>query len=260
MRHMIRPLFIVLLAALFGPALVSCQGAAPVRVMAYNVKHGLGNDGHLDLERIARVIEAQDPDVVTLQEIDVGCTRSGEVDQATWLGERLGMEARFGPFMDYQGGQYGMAVLSKLPILESTNHALPPGPEPRTALAVRVAAPRGGPFWVVGIHLYATEAERLAQAEALLGALSSEDDPIVLAGDFNSEPGSVVMDRFAEEFVNVEKGADHFTFDSVHPSKEIDFVLVRPAGAFENPALDVLDEPLASDHRPLILEAKMRAH
>ncbi len=235
-------------------ALTACQAPTRLRVMAYNVKHGQGMDGEVDLERIARVIEAQEVDVVTLQEIDRVCERSGGLDQAAWLGERLGMEAVFGSFMEYQGGHYGMAVLSRHPIVSSENHPLPPGPEPRTALAARVRLPGGREVVVVGVHLYRTEEERMAQAEQMLAALDQVDVPVILAGDFNSTPDSPVMARLRKDFTNVPKGEDHLTFDSVTPRVEIDYVLLRPAGAFIDPTLDVLDEPLASDHRPLVCE------
>ena len=75
----------------------------------------------IDLERSAQVIAEVDPDVVTLQEVDVGCGRSGGINQAAWLGERLGMTPVFGAFMDYDGGHYGMAVLSRLPVLDHEN-------------------------------------------------------------------------------------------------------------------------------------------
>ena len=121
------------------------QEAATLRVMSYNIKHGRGNDGVVDLERAAAVIEAAAPDVVTIQEVDESCNRSGNVDEAVWLGERLGMTPIFGAFMNYDGGRYGMALLSRLPIIEWENHILPPGAEPRSALAARLRLADGAP-------------------------------------------------------------------------------------------------------------------
>jgi len=249
------PLLLGLLLA--AGALASCQEPARFRVMAYNVKHGRGMDGQVDLERTARVIEEQAPDLVTLQEIDAGCQRSGSVDQALWLGERLGMNSVFGAFMDYDGGEYGMALLARPELLESINHRLPDGPEPRTALAARVELEPGRELMLVCVHLYGDEQERLEQAEAMLAALADEACPVVLAGDFNSRPGSVVMNRIEEEFTNIDKGEDRLTFSSVEPRIEIDFVLVRPVEAFRGSALDVLEEPHASDHRPLIFDSAL---
>lgn len=228
-----------------------------LRVMSYNIKHGYGNDGVIDLERAATVIESVGPDVVTLQEVDERCARSGSVDQAAWLGERLGMTPMFGQFMDYDGGRYGMAVLSKLPVVSWKNIVLPSGAEPRSALAARVKLANGKEVVVVGIHLYATEEERLAQAQTILDEFAGEEAPVVLAGDFNSRPGSSVLQLFETSWTNPDKGEDRYTFPSEEPSREIDFVLYRGAESVGIVKVDVIDEPLVSDHRPLFLELEV---
>ncbi|NIP83601.1 MAG: endonuclease, partial [Gemmatimonadetes bacterium] len=84
-------------------------------------------DGEVDLARVADVLRPLDADVITLQEVDRGVGRTGGVDQAARLGELLGMRAHFGGFMPYQGGEYGMAVLTRLPVLAVTNLRLPDG-------------------------------------------------------------------------------------------------------------------------------------
>jgi endonuclease/exonuclease/phosphatase family metal-dependent hydrolase len=228
-----------------------------IRVMSYNIKHGHGNDGVVDLERAAAVIEAASPDVVTLQEVDDRCGRSGRVDQAAWLGKRLGMEPIFGPFMDYDGGRYGMAILSRLPIVSWQNHVLPAGAEPRSALSARVRSADGREVVVVGIHLYATEEERLAQARAVIEVFADERASVILAGDFNSRPSSPVMRLFGEQWTNPDKGEDRFTFHSEDPSREIDYILYRASGAARVLGMDVLDTPIVSDHRPLILDLEV---
>ncbi|MDA1266952.1 MAG: endonuclease/exonuclease/phosphatase family protein [Planctomycetota bacterium] len=237
--------------------LVGCRSSSSseLRMVVYNIKHGRGMDGVVDLERTARVIEAGRPNVVVLQEVDHRCARSASVDQTAWLAERLGMVGVFGRFMDHDGGEYGMALLTSFDEFSAINHELPAGPEPRSSLALTLQTPRG-PVTVVGIHFYRTEAERLAQAEATLAAVAELEGPVILAGDFNSQPDSPVMARVREVFTNVEKGADHLTFSSVEPSVEIDHVLVKPLSAWSTLTLDVLDEPLASDHRPLVFTAR----
>ncbi len=111
--------------------------AVRIRVLAYNIKHGEGMDAQVDLERAARVIRSLNPDLVTLQEIDNQTTRTEQIDQAQRLGELTGMHHAFGDFMEYRGGHYGMALLSRYPFEEIANHRLPDGEEPRTALAGR---------------------------------------------------------------------------------------------------------------------------
>ena len=158
-----------------------------------------GMDDVLDLGRIAALIEALDPDLVALQEIDSVTTRTGGVDQAAELGRLTGLAHLFGSFMPYQGGAYGMALLSRWPIDASRNLRLPDGDEPRTALGASVVSPRTGQsVRFVGIHFYRTEDERLAQATRLEAYLESDTIPTILAGDFNSTPGSGVMNLLRE--------------------------------------------------------------
>ena len=153
---------VIALLVFFAPAL-SAQGT--VRIAAYNIKHGEGLDGRVDLARAAAVLRRLDADVITLQEIDRGTERTDRVDQARRLGELLGMDAWFGDFMPYRGGEYGMAVLSRLPVVSTENIRLPDGEEPRSGLRVTVAVgPEARPLSVVGVHLYRTPEERFAQA------------------------------------------------------------------------------------------------
>ncbi|MEM7417648.1 MAG: endonuclease/exonuclease/phosphatase family protein [Gemmatimonadota bacterium] len=239
----------------FGPA----AAQTTLRVVAYNVKHGEGMDSVVDLERIADVLRPLNADVITLQEIDVGVERTDGVDQARRLGELLGMSSHFGMFMPYQGGEYGMAVLSRRPVVQVVNHRLPDGDEPRTALEVVVAAgPNGEPVSVVGVHLYRTPEERLAQAMAMSSALEARVHPVVLAGDFNSVRGDVVMQALDEEGWHlVEKSGPRDTFPADAPEREIDFVMLRPASPFELVEHRVVGERVASDHRPLLAVFRM---
>ncbi len=226
-----------------------------VRVLAYNIRHGAGMDDSVDLRRAAAVIVAQRPDVVLLQEIDWRTERTGGVDQARALAELTGLSYHaFGWFMDYRAGAYGMAVLSATPILDSANHRLPDGEEPRSALAARIRPSPGAPEMVfVGIHLYRTGEERLAQAERLVEIFAAETRPVLLVGDFNSQPGDPVLDLLGRHWHMPAKPADaHFTFPADVPDHEIDFVLYRPAQRFQLLEYRVVDERLASDHRPVL--------
>lgn len=260
----------ILLAGL--SAVVACSSAsshhtdpaaqrqpATLRILAYNIKHGLGMDGSIDLERIARVINDLHPDVVTLQEVDSAVERSSRVDQTTVLGQLTGMHSVFGTFFDYQGGRYGMALLSKYPFESYTNHLLPKGVEHRAALAARIRVGDNGPeVVVVGIHLVSTGEERYSQAARLTEIFKDEKAPVILAGDFNSRPDSDVMALLRKAWYIPDKGENHFTFPSDEPDREIDFIIYRPRDRFEIAEHRVIDEPVASDHRPLLLELRLK--
>ena len=225
---------------------------AVIRVLSYNIKHGRGNDGQVDLVRTATVIRRLNPDVVALQEVDNQVQRSGSVDEARRLSELTGLRHyAFGSFFSFQGGEYGMAILSRYPLSEIQNLRLPDGAEPRTSLLATVAAPIR--FRLAGVHFYRTEEERSAQATTLLKAVKGNEFPHIIAGDFNSRPDSPVLQLFSDwEIPN--KGDDHFTFSSDQPRSEIDFIIARPAAAFDFLVTDVVNEPIASDHRPVVAD------
>jgi endonuclease/exonuclease/phosphatase family metal-dependent hydrolase len=212
-------------------------------------------DSVVDLQRISDLIRGVEPDLVAIQEVDSVTERTGQVEQAARLGALTGLDARFGRFMSYQGGAYGMAVLSRLPILSAENLRLPDGAEPRSALSLTVELPRtGATLTFVGIHLYRTEEERLAQAESLEAQLEGRAGPTILAGDFNSQPGSTVMDHLESGWTVIDKGEDRYTYPSFAPAREIDFVLLRPAASFQVIYTELLNEPVLSDHRPVVVD------
>ncbi|MFT4605930.1 MAG: endonuclease/exonuclease/phosphatase family metal-dependent hydrolase [Rhodothermales bacterium] len=253
-------LLILVLAAACGPEAGDTQGTAPpdtLRILAYNIHHAEGMDEVTDLNRIAALIREVNPDLVALQEVDSVVTRTNGVDQAAELGRLTGLEPVFGRFMAYQGGAYGMSLLSRLQIVESDNLRLPDGDEPRTSVSATVRTPNGRQLRFSGIHFYRTEEERLAQATTLEEILAQGNLPEILAGDFNSEPGSAVMTYLGDRWTTLDKGDDRYTFSSFDPVREIDFVLVRPSGAFSVLQHRLLDDPVMSDHRPVLTELVM---
>ena len=228
-----------------------------IRLVAYNIKHCRGMDSRVDLKRIASVIAKLKPDLVALQEVDHTCTRSGKVDQAAALGNLLGMHHRFGEFMDFQGGQYGMAVLSRFPFHKSVRHQLTPGAEPRCALEVMVRPTESGPLLsFVSIHNdWTREPFRVAQANDLIMALRKRQHPVVLAGDFNAGPKAESLTRLrASGFTVLAKEQGAKTFPSPAPRIEIDYFMTRGIALPSPPLTTVHDERIASDHRPIVLD------
>ena len=252
----------VLLAVVAGcssPATVSGGDAKPeaaaptVRVLSYNIHHGEGVDGVLNLVRIAELIKASDADLVALQELDERTTRTGGVDQLGELARLTGMHAAFAPFMNFQGGRYGLGLLSKYPIAQAMPIALPPGRrEPRSALAVTVLVPGLGELVFVSVHLdwLDDDAERFEQAKVLIATLANRSR-VIVAGDCNDVPGSRTIHLFEKSYFSVPKTVGgHATFPSDSPVREIDFVWVRPGKRLIATG-GVINEQFASDHRPV---------
>lgn len=239
---------------------VSKENPVTLKVVAYNIKHGRGMDGKVDLKRIAEVLKRTEADLIALQEIDKNCTRSGKVDIAKELGTMLGMEHRFAKFMDYQGGEYGLAILSRFPIVASTRHPLPDGAEPRCALEVQVRPPNLYAISFVCIHNdWTDDAIRVKQVRALMEAIPfSPGRRLLLAGDFNAKRSEASMRLLSDAGWNIleKKGAAN-TFPSDVPKTEIDFLVLR---GFEVRSAEhrVIDERIASDHRPIEATFRLR--
>jgi endonuclease/exonuclease/phosphatase family metal-dependent hydrolase len=226
------------------------QGVA----VSYNIRHGQGMDSNLDLERTAEVLEKLSPDFVCLQEVDNQVRRSQSVDQPKFLAEKLQMNPAFGKFMDYDGGQYGLAILSKHPILNSEVIELPRGNEPRVALATQVQIPNGGRLTVVNLHFdwVKDDKYRYAQAEKLKEYLDRLQTPFLLLGDFNDRAGSRTLDLLARNAVEAIKPASNrFTFPADQPAVEIDFIFGSPKNLWDFAETAVVPETMASDHRPI---------
>ena len=226
-----------------------------LRVVSYNIRHGAGTDNRLDLDRTAALLNNLRADIVGLQEVDNVCTRSESVDQVAVLGESLGMHAAFGRFMDYQGGKYGMGVLSRYPIVSEKEVRLPDGNEPRIALACEIALPTGQSVMAVNVHFdwVRDDKFRFAQAEKLSEYLTHLEMPYVLLGDFNDVKGSRTLDLLSQNALEAKKPeADRLTFSSITPNKEIDFIFAAPAGNWTVPHCKVFDAPKTSDHRPVL--------
>jgi len=230
----------------------------PLRVISYNIKRGLGNDDNTDLLRSAYRVDQYAPDFVGLQEVDNGAKRSGNVDQAAELGKRLQMQHAFGPFMDFQGGRYGLALLSRYSIDQINVVPLPKGNEPRVALAATIKLPTGQTVVVVNVHFdwVADDGFRFAQAVALRKYLDALAHPYLLMGDFNDVPESRTVKLLSAGAAEAKKPADdRFTFSSTRPKIEIDFIFGFPASMWRFENVRVIDDPLTSDHRPVYVEA-----
>jgi len=264
-----RRVLLVVLAVVLATGRISVAQPSPLRVLTYNIHHGAGMDQRLDLARIAEVIKQARPDLVALQEVDVQTGRSNGVDQAAELSRLTGMHGAFGKAMDYDGGQYGVAVLSRFPLIEVENFPLPNKPprapptaeqreqlhEPRAALAVRVR-PTGAPtdIWFASTHLDHLSSEmRICQAEKIGSSLAAKANlPAILAGDLNATPRSATMVLLSKFWTDTAAKEPAPTAPAGEPRSKIDYVLFRPAEQWRTAEVRVLDEAVASDHRPFL--------
>ena len=233
-----------------------------VRVLCYNIHYGQGMDGKYDVARLAEVIQAAEPDLVALQEVDVGVRRSGGVHQVAELGRLTGMTARFGPTQHYEGGLFGNAILTRWPILDELIQPLPYTEAtaelqtyPRGALALTLQAPDGKPLRFISTHFqHNLPADRVAEAEAINALFAAPGDALrtLLAGDFNAQPTEEPIAILEKRWTHAIDDERAPTAPSVNPRSRIDYVMHRPEVAFRVVSSQVLPEALASDHRPVL--------
>ncbi len=238
------------------------QGPLRLRILSYNIHHGEGIDGKLDLPRIARVIQSVEPDLVSLQEVDRGTQRTNEVDQSEELGRLTGMKVVFGGNIQFQGGDYGNAVLSKLPIHRHQNWLLPrfDEGEQRGVLEVEVKLPDDlGTMLFLATHLdhRRPDRERIASAQWINQRIRDSGHRIaVLAGDLNAQPESPTLREFEQVWTRANKEVLP-TFPVVQPTRQIDYILYYPADGWRVVQVKVLEEAVASDHRAIFAELEL---
>lgn len=240
-----------------------------LRVATFNIQHGAGLDDLVDLERIAQTLEESGAGVIGLQEVDrYWSDRSGLVDQAGWLAERLEMHVVYGANLDVDPDtpdaprrQYGTAILSRYPILETRNTLLPrpEGGEQRGLLEALIKV-RGTKVRVFNTHLqHNSEVERLAQIDQIRARLTEVAEPVVLLGDLNATPDSEELARLTEDLVDVWVVAgegEGYTYNAADPYARIDYVM-SSSDVVANAALVMTTD--ASDHLPVVVDLTLPA-
>ena len=263
---------LVLVAAGCSSSKLATSGTT-LRVMTWNIHHGEGLDKKVDIDRIAKIILSARPDVVALQEIDRDVERSGKVDIITKLADLTDMTYAFGKTIDYQGGEYGNAFLTRFPILEERNlryHPIRPG-EQRGLLQL-ILGVRGEEIVIANTHLESRSddsARALSVGELMITLRRFSPRPVVVCGDLNDQPDSRVIGELKNEYADswaVAGRGDGFTFPSDAPKKRIDYILVQNNTKPDSASAAVKLHPLsarviqssASDHLPLLVEFELR--
>ena len=257
----------------YGDRAVIPPKGQSLRVMTYNIYGARATSpaNAADLDAIAEVIRRQNPDFVTLNEVDVFTDRTGkDVHQARDLAEKLGMEWHFSKAIDRDGGEYGDAVLSKYPILETRSYRLPcaaeqPG-EDRALCVIRVQID-GKDLYVASTHLdhLSGDASRLVQAAEIRRIRDTElEGDLILCGDLNAIPSSNVIATMTSFLTNTGP-IDQYTFPSDDPSRKIDYIMYAPIEHFGVQNCQVVsrgDQQVggvdASDHRPVIADIRFQ--
>jgi endonuclease/exonuclease/phosphatase family metal-dependent hydrolase len=242
----------------------STGGDRTIKVLSYNIHHANppAKPGVIDIAAIAQVIKTCQPHLVALQEVDVQTKRSGDtLNQAKALAALTGMYHFFGKAINYDGGEYGVAILSKYPIKDVKVHQLPSDTathgEPRILLVTAVTLPGGNIIHFANTHMDAQRSavNRELQIKKILEITAGIKTPIIIAGDFNATPESSVIQQLDQRFSRTCNTCG-FTIPNINPNKTIDFIAFTPASTFTVVKHEVIPEHHASDHLPVLAELK----
>jgi len=242
-----------------------------LRVLTYNIHHGEGLDGKVDIERIAKVIRDARADIVALQEVDRGVERTRRIDIMTMLADMTGLTYAFGKNIEYQGGDYGNGVLTRFPILEERNHhyTMIRDGEQRGLLQL-VLDVRGQEIVIMNTHIdyRPDDAERVSNVGELRNiARRYLPRPVIVCGDFNDLPASRTVNLMKEDFLDTWEAVgqgDGFTYPAATPEKRIDYIFITKPTTGGSLVLRPISAKVlrsdASDHLPLLVEFMISTH
>ena len=232
-----------------------------LKIMAYNVHYcnpPSMASSFIDIDAVVNVINGEKPDLVALQEIDVNTNRSGNINQAQLLASKLHMRYFFAKAIDFQGGDYGVLILSKYPISETTTHRLPTQPgsggEPRVLATAKITLPDGNAIRFGSTHLDAQtdDTNRRLQIDRLIEVSGEQNLPFIVGADLNAVPNSDVIGKFDAYFTR-SCSACPPTFPAINPNRVIDYIAFKhPEDKFSVKSHYVVNEAYSSDHRPIV--------
>ena len=232
-----------------------------VSFMTYNIRNAKGLDNITDYQRIADIFVREAVDIVAVQEIDSVTGRSKGVDVLNELSERALMHAVYGASINYDGGKYGIGILSKERPLRHYSVALPGREEERQLLIVEFEQ-----FIVGCTHLSLTGEDRMLSIPLIRKEAARANKPFILLGDFNDLPESDFVKELEKDF-SLLNDVKKFTFPANMPRKCIDYIAYydkgeksvedRPFTVLSN---KVLDEKTASDHQPVMAQLRFKAN
>ena len=230
------------------------QKGKRVKLMSYNIRNGRGLDGLTDYHRISSVVKNVAPDVVAVQEVDSVTGRSQQTDVLRVLAEQTGMYPTYAAAIDYDGGKYGIGILSREKPQAFYSIPLPGREEERTMLVAEFKE-----YIFCCMHLSLTAEDRMASLELIKKEARRAKKPFFIAGDWNAEPNSAFVEGIRKEFTLLTSPTA-FTFPADKPNCCIDFIAGYAVQdkPFEVVSTYVYDEPVASDHRPVVVEMNLK--
>ncbi len=233
-----------------------------IKILSFNILHGATTNGDFDFDKIAKIINDANPDFVALQEVDFKTNRIMKYDLATELGVKTKMNSLFAKAMNFDGGEYGNAILSKFSFFHTRNIALPfsEGNEPRSAIEITTILSSEDTISFISTHFNHLESgkDRLKQAETINKIFSQNKYPTILAGDLNDTPKSKTITLLENVWTSSYNKKDPKpTFPSNNPKRKIDYVMFLPKDRWAIMEAKVIQDSIASDHCGYLVTLKL---
>lgn len=222
-------------------------------VMTYNIHHGADRHEVDQIPAMAAFIKASGADIIGLQEVDSVCTRSGKVDQMKVLAALTGLHYGFVRHFEYQGGAYGMGILSRYPIhnIENRRMTLLKSKNPSTAMiAATIVLPRHRKVKFASAHFALDDSSRLVQAGLVIDYLKQQELPVVFTGDLNATPDSPEI-RLLKAYFKETDTRSVATYPVPAAQKKIDYIMIRKSDRPRRLRHEVPAQPW-SDHLPVL--------
>ncbi len=231
-----------------------------ISVMSYNIHHGANREEQLTLKEMGDFIRNSQVDIIGLQEVDSVCQRSGSQDQMRELSRLTGMGHTFGRHFAYQGGAYGLGILSKYPMEDIRNDRITSISSDGTRktlalLSAKIRLPNHQEVIFVTVHFALDQPTRMVQAKEVIKYLDTHL-PVILTGDLNAEPGTAEINLLLEKFQN-SHSPEKFTYPEKSPSKKIDYILISKSGHPNIKWTKVYTENQFSDHLPIATQFEL---
>ncbi len=236
--------------------------AQTLKVMSYNIHIGQDASNKDQLKNIADFIRSSGADIVGLQEVDSVCNRSQKVDQMKFLAEQTGMYYAYARHFAFDGGSYGIGILSRYPLSEIKDHRIILTSDGKSDAATRALltaaiSPAGKKITFATVHMdYRDSKSRVAQSEELVELVGGMKGPVILTGDFNAVPGTKEILNLQTVLTDTGTGAD-LTFPAVKPANKIDFIMVSKAHLAKVKRVEVFPV-VFSDHLPVMSTVKIK--
>lgn len=252
MKKHIATAILLLLVSYAVTAMAAENRVETLRIMSYNVRNGIGLNSDGTVDKVAAVILASNPEVVALQELDSVTTRSGGRYILGQLASLTGMKATYAPAIDFDGGKYGIGILSKEEPLSIKRYALPGREESRALLVVEFPD-----YILFATHLSLTPEDQSSSLVLITELAKGYSKPLFLAGDLNFEPKTAQYKELTANFTILNRPSSA-TYPADKPTECIDYIAIyKGADNFATAKhFEVVDAPVESDHRPIFVEAE----